>query len=286
MSPPSTSRPLVTLRSVPLTPGRLELAASGSGAIATWLYRPSKLRGQVALAISTALRLRGKRASGFPFELDEVIAALGVRPRGCAVMRSPDRQQWVIAIDTDDTQGVIAKIGMQDQRARIREEYRTLRRLADHSGLFSVPIVNRLSEGRTWSAFDMERVADVHGSVHFDLDEALAVSVELARVDDSGITHGDLAPWNLLHGERTWLIDWERARALQPGLDLAHYVLASADIGGMLSSQDARDHLRFSSPLVREYCRRTGFALPLVATNLREMLTYFDSRAGDQFSDR
>jgi hypothetical protein len=60
---------------------------------------------------------------------------------------------------------------------------------------------------------------------------AYALGVLFARTSEDralGIAHGDLAPWNVLHGAGGWaLIDWEDSRPLPVLYDLFHFLIQS-----------------------------------------------------------
>jgi hypothetical protein len=70
----------------------------------------------------------------------------------------------------------------------------------------------------------------IFASPSFETGSAVDAAISLAR---SGITHGDLAPWNLLTtppGERL-LIDWEEAiNGLVAYEDLAHFLVQRASL--------------------------------------------------------
>jgi hypothetical protein len=235
----------------------------------------------LALAATTALSLRVSVDHDLPFTPDDLAERLGLEYRRVAVMKSPDRDQWTTAFLTPTGDELIVKIGSGSSAASIESEYQTQRRFVGYQGRFSVPVPHRLVKDADWSAFVMERVHPVLRPPDFDIEQALTLAVELSRFDEIGITHGDLAPWNIIDSYSTWLIDWERAKPFVPGADLAHYIFASAIIGRIIPVRDIPRYLQADSPTMREYALGSGADIAAVRAGILAEGESFLSRHPD-----
>jgi len=91
----------------------------------------------------------------------------------------------------------------------------------------STPEVIGLVTVSDWSALATLVAIDRPKPPRVDLQKAAKICTALAAVHEGrGVTHGDLAPWNILEDAsgRIALVDWESASAqLRPGYDLTHY---------------------------------------------------------------
>lgn len=265
------------LHLVPFVPSRLQLLATRKAHTSiSSLYRPGKRRGHIALALGT--HLPRIRTSAFDyFALQETAEACEVKLVEFAVMRSPARLQWLIANEVAGHTTDIVKVACGSQAHTLVREVETLRSL-DTEGLgFSVPKV--LSESATADMFSasIEYVDAPRDMMRFDVSEALRLSIDLAHVGEHGITHGDFAPWNLVGGDRRWLLDWEEARPFEPGVDLAHYLLASSRIAAFLTRETADSLLATGSEYVAAYVRGAGVDQNRTEENIASYLNTFSA---------
>jgi hypothetical protein len=112
----------------------------------------------------------------------------------------------------------------------------------------------------------------------------------VADCDRFGLSHGDVAPWNLLKSTDGWvLIDWEDAQERQtPFYDLIHFLVqAHAHLGRPSRSALLRGFLGKSwiGAAVAAYARGAQIpadeARPHLLTYLQESIERIDARAPD-----
>ena len=264
------------LRRILLTPRRLELCGStGHDSPTRWLYNPGRVAGRLALATSLALRLRGSANRDLPFDLHDIATRFGFSYRSVALMKSSGRERWTAAYLTANGEALVMKIGHANSSDSIREEHLTQRQFAGRFGQFSVPNVHQFIEHESWSAFTMGRIHPVQGHPKFNISEAARIAIDLALLKGSGVTHGDFAPWNVIHSSVPWLVDWEHAGPFEPGVDLAHYVLASALIARFIPVKDIPLYLGSRSDTLTEYIEATNSDRTRVLVNVAKLAERF-----------
>lgn len=213
--------PALRLRSVPLTPRRVALAASSPRAVAG-VYRPFRRRARIGLTVGSRLARSGigRRVQLDAERLWPILDRVGEPTDDVTVMGSSTQGRIVVALWSDTIVHTVAKIGSTDDTA-LRNEAAWLERLADQS-VVAVPRLRFVDEidGRLVVATQAVDVPDRQPDDERILDLA-------TRIAAAGIVHGDFAPWNVV-GPRSQpvVLDWESARgAAVPLFDLAHYVV-------------------------------------------------------------
>lgn len=210
-------------------PKRLEMLgspASGPGRRA--LYRPLSRTGAVARALAVRMPLLPdpQRAR----LIGEVLTCLDVPLDSVAAIRSSDRQRAVISVVRSAEVVEFLKISWAKDEGLVAES-RMLTEAGSSAGL-RVPEVLALETGPNWTALRISAIGGAPWERSAWLQRAVDVAVALrfARGGE-GVTHGDLAPWNVLDGDPPGLIDWEMASSeFFPGADLMNFIEVSGSL--------------------------------------------------------
>jgi len=236
------------------------------------LYRPGKRAGRWALTLGLILPGRPV-ATSLPFDPVQLLRELGYATDRFAIMRSTGRDQWVMSPRGPDADRVLVKVAAGNQVDSLRREVRVMSALANGGADLRIPQI--LSENHRTNLFAaaIERVPTAR--MTFDLESALAIAVALAQIAPSGITHGDLAPWNILDGQPPSLIDWELAKEFEPGVDFAHYVLSSAYVASFLSAQQAHWVLSERGGYLHRYARLASQDLDETRRSVEQYVSRF-----------
>jgi hypothetical protein len=102
---------------------------------------------------------------------------------------------------------------------------------------------------------------------------------------ETGPTHGDFAPWNLLETEGGWvLVDWEEARDRdRPLFDLFHYLFMAHQNLAAFSREDFLDGLEGKGPVGRAIAAYAEGA-DLRDVDLRELLVFYLRSSGERLN--
>ena len=268
----------VARRALLLVPRRLELVASGRAAKATrTVYRPGKRLGMLARELAIVLPV-GRRDPGGP-SWPTVLEALGIVADGYAAIKSTGRSQWVAAVEQNGRVIAVVKVATGSQINVLREEMKASARGADAAaGNFRVPRVLGSTVGGSYFAVAAEPAPQ--STLRFDLEQALGLAIALANAPSGPVLHGDLVPWNILGSSDVWLIDWEMAVAFRPGVDFAHYVLASAHIGALIGVDIADRILNDEQSHLTRYAAATGVSIAVVRNSIAEYRREFFAQHG------
>lgn len=255
------------LRPVDAVPRRLELqATAGAQAGVRTLYRPSTARGRIARDLGLVLFRRPRTAARNhpPFPLDELLDSAALPPWDeLAIRRSHRRQRWVVAVIRGSRTTAIVKVGRRDDPS-LANEAAWLHAMsgagAGAGGAVRVPKIVACAQLGSWQMVATEAAGSGSGR-RPDLGEVLQVCSQLRWLNNgAGVTHGDLAPWNMLGRNPCWLVDWEHAREYEPGVDLACFVIATGAVDRWFAVQAVR-LLSEGSPLLRTFATGTGHSL-------------------------
>lgn len=221
-------------RSVPLTPNRLALRTMGDARPALAIYQPQSLRARAgALAWRTA-RIPGRYVAEPLPHLEDLWRMIGVSPSGVAAMKSSTPGRLILSVCRHGRMDLIVKIGSTDDAA-----------LRHEAAMLATPLHPDLPFVRpkpTWSgewrshfvlvAHAAQRASTAVWTAHEIV--PLAAALATAGADGAPLTHGDLAPWNLIRtAEAPVLLDWESARWTdEPLHDLAHFVVQEGALLG------------------------------------------------------
>ena len=187
------------------------------------------------------VRIPGPRVAGPLPHLADLWQQLGLRPEGVVAMQSSTPGRLLFAVCQGKQMVAVVKVGSPDDAA-LRHESAMLmmpmqfipsivRPQVLWSGLWRDQFVLathavRRAARAPWTPRDVVPVA-----------EALAT----AGPDGAPITHGDLAPWNLVRSAGGLvLLDWEFARfADEPLHDLAHFIVQGGALLGRYRPDEA-----------------------------------------------
>mgnify|MGYP002152337101 CR=1 FL=1 len=224
----TTSR-LVPARSVPLAPRRLSaLYTPGASRCLPYLLRRATVLGRY-LGLASSVLSRGsltRPLSGLPFDVEGFAHSLGIPLDAYAAIRSHNRRQWVVALAHCGEPSGFLKVVPGDGQS-LAHEQAMLEYVQGQIQGVSTPEVIGLVTVSDWSALATSVAIDRPRPPRVDFQKATEICTALAAVHGGrGVTHGDLAPWNILEDSRgrIALVDWEFASVqLRPGYDLKHY---------------------------------------------------------------
>lgn len=228
-------------RRVPLTPGRLDLRMTGDARPALDVYQPQSPRARAAAVLWRGAGLRGRQVAEPIPQLPDLWSTIGIAPDGVVAMRSSAQGRLVLSAARDGRLQVIVKVGALADAA-LRHEARML----------AAPLHPELAVGRPqllwcgpWSDrfVVVTRAAQRCSTRLWTPHDVVPLAEALARAGADGepLTHGDLAPWNLVRtAQGPVLLDWESARwADEPLHDLAHFVVQSGALLGRYGPERA-----------------------------------------------
>lgn len=221
-------------RSVPLTPSRLALRTMGDARPALAIYQPQSLRARAGAFAWRTVCVPGRCVAEPLPHLADLWRMIGVNPSGVAAMKSSTPGRLILSVCCDRRMDVIVKIGSADDAA-----------LRHEAAMLAAPLhpgLHLLRPKLTWSGewrghfVLVTRAAQRCSTVPWTAHDVvpLAAALATAGADGAPLTHGDLAPWNLIRtAEGPVLLDWECARwADEPLHDLTHFVVQA---GALLS---------------------------------------------------
>lgn len=200
-----------------------------------------------------------------------------------------------LIVAADGSPVAVAKIATSPEgRDALAREARNLERLGE---LLSPPLSAPRILGRGDGVLVVEAVKWQARWRPWRMPEAVAFALgaffragAVADCDRFGLSHGDVAPWNLLKSTDGWvLIDWEDAQERQtPFYDLIHFLVqAHAHLGRPSRSALLRGFLGKSwiGAAVAAYARGAQIpadeARPHLLTYLQESIERIDARAPD-----
>ena len=217
------------------------------------VYQPVTLRGRLGWEAARALaRVGGFRLlprGGAPPREVRVRLAPHLPPRTTyAVMRANHPGRYVaLLVGQDGRAHAVAKVATTPEgEEALRCEARAI---ATWGGLLCPPLraPRILAEGQ--GVLLLEAVAFRPRRRPWLL--PVAVARALGALERQGVSHGDLAPWNLLEEEGGFvLVDWEAAGPVPaPAWDLWHWVIQAHSLLGRPSARAVLAALRGKGPL-------------------------------------
>jgi thymidylate kinase len=256
------------------TPPRLILARGPRAAAVRSLlmYQPCTFRGRMAwegarlLAGFGGFRLL-PRGEGPPRALREMLAPHLPRRSTYAVAESNDPGRFVAAVINEHGEAcAVAKIALEAEgRQALEREGDALIAFARFlAPPLSVPRVLLRDEGILLLQPVIWRPRRRPWMLPLEVARGLGAFYQAGiRSGHAGLTHGDVAPWNLLRTDREWVLtDWEEAGENgEPFADLFHYLvqahlnLRRPSRQAFLEGLDGKGHI---GSAVREYSAELG----------------------------
>lgn len=221
-------------RTVPLTPARLALRTIGAARPALGLYQPLSLQARAGAILRRTLGVPGRRVGAPLPDLGELWGILGIAPSGVVVMHSSTPGRLIFSVCRGDRMDFIVKVGRADDVA--------LRHEADMLATALRPVLPVRRPEVVWFGewrdryVLVTRAAQRCSTAPWTVEDVVPLIQTLGRASADGapLTHGDLAPWNMVRTSTgTVLLDWESARwADEPLHDLAHFVVQNGALLG------------------------------------------------------
>ena len=205
------------------------------------LARPTKRVAQVGFQAGYAFARLLQRPAPLPASAVALLANLGLpADEACVVLRAADPSERVlISLGRGGEVEWLVKSEQGDSPALHREAAMLTRLHSERPGLAPVLADATSLDGRYAV---IEHAVPRDGFRRFQPEELLEICVQLAGLD---ITHGDLAPWNLIRAPgRVVICDWESSTdGWVPLHDFAHFVVQSGSLLGRWSPGRAVDLL-------------------------------------------
>lgn len=222
------------------------------------LARPTKRVAQVGFQAGYLFSRLLQRRAPLPASAVALLANLGLpADEACVVLRSGDPSERVlIALGRNREVEWLVKSEQGDSPALHREAAMLTRLHSDSPGLAPVLADATSLDGRFAV---VEHAVPRDGFKRFGPEEVLEICVRLAELD---ITHGDLAPWNLIRAPgRVVICDWESCTDGCVLLhDFAHFIVQSGSLLGHWSSQRAVDLLCGAGSPGSRYASQVGMS--------------------------
>ena len=213
--------------------------ASPAGTMA--LARPTKRVARIGFQVGYALSRVLQRPAPLPESASGLLANLGLpADEACVVLRAGDPSERIlIALGRAGDVEWLVKSEQGDSPALQREAAMLTRLQGECPGLAPALVDATSLDGRYAV---IEHAVPRDGFRRFQLEEILEICVQLASLD---VTHGDLAPWNLIRAPgRVVICDWESCTdGCVPMCDFAHFIVQSGSLLGHWSSRRAVDLL-------------------------------------------
>lgn len=267
-------------------------------------YQPVTLKGRIGWETARTLSSLGAfralpRGSAPPQTLREAVEPYIPTGGSLAVARTNHAGRSVALILAPDGSSVaLAKLATdQEGRHALAREARNLERLGpllsrplsgprilgEEDGVLVFEVVHWQARWRPW------RMPE---DVAFGLGAFFRAGAGTAAAGRPvGLSHGDVAPWNLLQTANGWvLIDWEGVEEAQiPFYDLMHFLVQSCALLGRPSPRvlirGLLDQKSWIGAAVAAYARGAHIAVPEVRphllTYLRDSSEHLDARAPD-----
>lgn len=255
---------------VPGTPGRNAVVATigeaGSAALA--VYRPNSRAARIVAPLSRlSVQLGlGRRVTDPVGCADALVEMAGLDPSvGMAAMASPGRSRVVVGLAGPTELLAVAKVGCLDD-AGLRQEAAMLGELqAAPTQLPQLRTPMLRFAGEVEGHFVVMTDAVVHIGAPVGRSEIGPVLGALAEVGRDGLTHGDLAPWNLVRSADGHIVvlDFEHATwGVDPGFDLCHFLVQSGALLDAVTAEDVVAELSrefdgagpSAEEIIRHYC--------------------------------
>jgi hypothetical protein len=219
-----TTAALQRLRPVLFQPARLGMLATGKArAGVDALYKPASRLGRLRRRF--AMRSpRSPKTPPVPFNVvADVLESLTLPADDLVVIRSAGRSRMVLALVV--SQAVASFVKAAWDKESLSREAAMLTLMARETAVTVPRVLGEYTTAMS-SGIALSPVNSEGASVR--LDEVVDLACRLADCGETGVTHHDLAPWNLVPADPVGLVDWEHAEpALRPGHDLAYYLVTA-----------------------------------------------------------
>lgn len=191
-------------------PARLELRATPHARTsAASLYQPGRRWARLSKRLMTRLPGWHDVRSNDPLAkfAHLLCRSDGVAFDRLAAIRSHGRQRMVASLERDGRIVAFAKYSWGDDVGSLQHEQEGMKRAGIVEGFVLPEVIKHVREPEG-EILLLRAYEHVERSV--DLETVVAAAVALSRcADGRGLTHGDLAPWNLLASDPPVILDWE-----------------------------------------------------------------------------
>jgi hypothetical protein len=205
------------------------------------LARPTKRVAQIGFQAGYAFARLLQRPAPLPASAVALLTSLGLpADEACVVLRAGDpSERSLIALGRDGEVEWFVK-SEQGESPALHREAAMLTRLHGECPGLAPELAKAVSLDGRYAV--IEHAVPRDGFRRCQPEELLEICVQLAGLD---ITHGDLAPWNLIRAPgRVVICDWESCTdGWVPMCDFAHFIVQSGSLLRHWSSRRAVDLL-------------------------------------------
>jgi hypothetical protein len=216
------------------------------------LYRPSSRAGRAyALATRVGIWPLSKRAAPAQVVRGAIQLLESCAPARISGFSSSTSGRWVFSLVRDESSAWVVKAGPITDVSLAREIswYRSM-----------PPLLRDLCPSPALCFTTDSILVLALPYVQGDLGIRDGSPLELVlRLEASGVSHGDLAPWNMISAASVKVIDWERWSSLRsPGFDLIHYVIKMRSLQSRVPPSCAAAVLSHEDGPLGEYIHASG----------------------------
>jgi hypothetical protein len=253
---------------------------SGVPVEALSLYRPWGRAARLAYGVGKVLhRSRVTTQVDLAPDVVDVLRQMELPHEALVIIELPRTGRAVVGLVTNGRLTHVCKVGGKGDLG-LRVEASMLQSLSRCSPSFAAPTLARsAASGGSWGFAQTALLAVAPFRVA-DVDSVLDLAIRLAQ---AGVTHGDMAPWNIVKtAGGLALCDWESGMvSLRPLWDLTHYVIQSGSLLRAWPPRRAASMLMGHKGLAHEYGAVLGLSKSDLVEGLQEYVLHRLLHPGD-----